>query len=566
MQRLLILLLVHVQVALVLASGQVAVRRGSSTSDYGKFEVYASGKDALLYFTHDDDAPKKIHVLLSIPSCYCIGAADIHKINQFDYLAARGDCYSFGIYVNDGLFQNRERCNLDTASLQARTELAFNPLGSPAAPAIRRREVDDDEEASPSFSHSLSLSLSQSRSHSQSQSRSRSRSHTHSKSDSSLHHKPTSAEELFKQTYQPKPRVWERVEGAVLAMGMRDYYEHSHVTTRQDKIFQKDAPGGFLFMQGTVMVRPCRLQWYLPFIFSPHGEHRLMKYTLPYDAKSTSSPDYYTEDDAVLLNTIFERMRAKGIINDAHLGNLGLNNLATYNVRAFEFSAAFVPFRRAKEFLALLEPFAYTGLWPWVYVPLVYQMMFAPGDWEHLRLDDNETIAQGEPLMFSCRAETIETAAENVNTESAKTLFYYGYSYCGRGLIDTTYVISRAKSIISFYWERFAAVILSLFILCVVLFVFRRRNMASGRRGRARRRGWLVCAMECAARMCPSLFRSRYYKKLTRDEDEKQEQGTPLVETPADATGAGTGVGGSAEQSSALRVVDDEEKTGSADF
>ena len=199
-------------------------------------------------------------------------------------------------------------------------------------------------------------------------------------------------------------------------------------------------------------------------------------------------------------------------------------------------------------------------------VPLVYQMMFAPGDWEHLRLDDNETIAQGEPLMFSCRAETIETAAENVNTESAKTLFYYGYSYCGRGLIDTTYVISRAKSIISFYWERFAAVILSLFILCVVLFVFRRRNMASGRRGRARRRGWLVCAMECAARMCPSLFRSRYYKKLTRDEDEKQEQGTPLVETPADATGAGTGVGGSEEQSSALRVVDDEEKTGSADF
>lgn len=452
-------------------NGTVARRQGAATSDYGRFEVYASGKDAWLYFTDDAAAVTKIHIILGIPSCYCINTADLHKDNQFNYLGTRGFCSSFGIYVNDGLFQNRERCNLNTAELQARTELEFNPLGSPAVPAMARRNgswVNHTDE--------------------------------------------------WLGLLAPKPKIWERIEGAALAMGMRDFYEHSYVTSHRGMFFTNDSPGGFFYMQGTVMVRPCRLQWFVPFIFSPHGVNHLMPYTLPYDARKTGNPEYYGEDDAVLLNTIFNRMRDAGIITEAHLHNLGLNNLATYNVRAFEFTAAYIPYRRAEEFLRLVEPFAYTGLWPWVYVPLVYQMMFPPGEWMHMRADDNETIAQGEALMLSCRAETVDAAAENVNHDAAETLFYYSYTYCGGAYIDPKYVVARAVLMISFYWQRVVVGVLTAFIVCMLLLVLRSR-LAKIRRGRRKRHTQWSMVYEYMARCCPWVLRDKRYKALARDED-----------------------------------------------
>ena len=478
-------------------------RQGSSVSDLGLFTLRASGKDAYIYFVDEGRATVRLHIVLSIPTCYCIGSADIRKMNQIDYLATLHYCYSFSIYVNDGMFQDRRRCMLNTAQMQARTELAFNELGSPAIPEIgghpkqqrRLMQMSDspnatasDEERRQSPSPSAELV------------------------NIPPLHPPTVPPDWDPSSY--KIDRLERVEAAALAMSIRDFLEHSYVSRHMGEVFGNDNVGGFLFMQGTVMIRQCRLQWYLPFIFSPGGDARLIPYTLPYDERAMGDVDYYTKEDAVLLNNILGKMVAAGIVTDAHLGNLGRNNRATFNVRAFAFSSVFVPYRHSREFLALLEPFAYTTLSPWVTVPLVMQMMFAPGDWVHLNLQDNETIMQGYGVLTHCMADTVEDTTTYTNVDAARDLFYYSYSYCGGGLVDKEYVIERAKSMITFYWAR---VVLGLFlaiVVCMVLAVLRRHM--SGKTVK-RYINWLTCG------------RVGGYKKLHQDGDREDDEKVPMV-------------------------------------
>ena len=465
--------------AVVSAARMRGARAQAQTSDMGLFTVQASGADAYVYFSENDAQETKIHMLLSIPSCYCIASADVHKVNQIDYFGVKRLAYSFAVYVNDGRFQNRESCNLDTADLQARTELEFNPLGDG-----RGRRA-------------LNLDLFN-----------------------------VTAEEMA-ALLKPKDPVLERVEGAVLALGIRDYLAHSYLKPRRAAVLRADAPGGFLFTQGTVKMRPCALgAWQAPWIFTGQvGAARTMRFSEPYDAENADS-DVYPEADADLLWSIFDDMRRRRVVTDAHLRNLELNNGDMFNVEAFPFQAVFVPFRDAERFEALLAPFATTRLRPEVYVPLVVQMLFAPDAWLHYGAGDNETIALGEGLLHSCRDATIDDAVDSFNVEAARDLFYYAYAYCGGSYIDRQYIIQRAKLYVTFYWERVALFALLALVAVMMLVTVRRRLSA---KTATRLRYYLTCGR----------FGRREYYRLEADD---REQGTPLAPTGDSASQDGRSV------------------------
>ena len=86
----------------------------ASESDFGKFEAVEG-----LYFVDNLALVNKVHLILSVPECDCIGAADVQKINQVDYMAFKEYLFSFGVYTNS-------QCKLIPEVIEPRTSLHVN--------------------------------------------------------------------------------------------------------------------------------------------------------------------------------------------------------------------------------------------------------------------------------------------------------------------------------------------------------------------------------------------------------------------------------------------------------
>lgn len=409
--------------ALAAASIKRVECTGSSTSDYGKFTLKASGNDAHLYFTNTvETAANKVHIVVSVPSCACIGAVDIQKLNQIDYMAMKDYAVAFGVYVNDGSFQDREACSLTTTEIQARTELQFNTL---AGRMSSRRDSPFDSA-------------------------------------------------LLAAMLAPKPHNAERIEGAVLAVAIKDFVTHSYVKNHHKSFFGATSTGGILLTQGNVMLRPCTLTpWYQPWLFSAVNEHRLVKFTPPFTAGQFGATAYFGEEDATLFNAIVNRLIEEKKITEKHKLNLAANNGAEFYVRTYPFQAVFLPLRLVDQFAVLLEPFAFTRLCPYVYVPFIFQLLFDEHDWVHLKGTENGTIAMGDSLLYTCAgADTYETQ-QNTNTQAAQSLFYYAYEWCG-GQLDVVYIVEKTKHMARFYFYEIAFFVLLLLLVMLLVCVMRR--------------------------------------------------------------------------------------------
>ena len=419
----------------------------ASQSDFGMFKLKSSGNDAHIYFKNKLDMVNKVHVIMSISFCQCIACSDIQKINQIDYMGAKDYVFSFATYVNDGKFgQNRSKCMLSTADLQARTSLAFNMLGTPQGLVATHRRQEGSPQDDP---NSLFLDL---------------------------------LKEIIEDGTEGDTYL-RRIEGAVLVKGITDFMHHSHVRANSKQIFETDKSGGILFTQGTVMMRPCMLwPWYEPWILDSYGDalsnthNYRFKYTLPYDqATRNKNIPYFTEDDAKFFNGIVDKMKRMGVIKDKHLANIQDNTGSNVFVKTFDFQAVFIPHRYTEEFVTLMAPFAVTYLSPYLYVPFVFEMMWDSNEWIQMRSERNNTIyAVHQRLLTTCMVANIDDTMLNINEPIAAEMFYFAYGWCG-GYPDISYVVERSTMYVMYhFYEAMFFVFLSL-ILCVCCCMFNKR-------------------------------------------------------------------------------------------
>ena len=407
-----------------------ALASTASKSDYGKLKLIASGDDSYVYFTEDLHLHDKLHIVLSVPYCNCIGSVDIQKINQLDYFALKSYMYSFSIYTNA---YHKASCDISVSEVQALTDLDFNVIPIPAEGRREGVNITDLRE----FLQGLFLS-------------------GIPLAESSSDYNP------FEDYYSS------RIEGLALMHAMNDYIGHSHVRQHRAEILTRG--GGILMMQGNVQIRPCMLRRDRPWILNDFNQDYLIKYT----EKSNLVTCYSTKEDASLFNQIVDTMIASGIIKPVHLQRLERNNGAIYNVKVFPFQALYVPFDEIYEFLPLLSEFSNSGLCPFVYIPFIYQMLWDSDiQWKYYTRADNMTLRLGEPLLKDCSARTMDELVDRVDVLAAQTLFYYAISECG-GKVE--YIIKRTRDMASSYvaYEVLFYILLSWFILSN-LWLFRSR-------------------------------------------------------------------------------------------
>jgi hypothetical protein len=398
----------------------------ASESDFGKFTLRASGNDAFLYFVDNLDLVNKVHMVVSEPVCKCIGTADVQKINQIDYMAAKEYLFSFGVYVNDGKFgYNRSTCDLTTAEIQHRTSLDFNLLG--AAGVSARQSADDGE---PNFSEEMWQAILQ----------------------------EMEAIRREGDTYYLK------VEGATLLRAIDDFHKHSYVSSHRAQIFDSDKSGGILFTQGSVFIRPCLLwPWYQSWILDDYGDDELVndnnanyrfKFTLPFDDVTLSKNiPYFTRADAEVFNAIVDKMKRMGVIKEKHIANLVDNTGSQYFTKSFSFQALFIPHRYVDEFTMLLRPFAWTYLSPSLYIPFIYQLMWDRNEWIHMRSDRNNTIyAKPQKLLSTCYADNVDDMMHTVDEPLAEEMFYFAYGWCGGYPVDVKYIYGRTASFVLYHF------------------------------------------------------------------------------------------------------------------
>ena len=413
----------------------------ASESDFGMFHLHSEHKDASIYFKEDLTMINKVHAVISIPNCQCIGYSDVEKINQLDYLGSKDYLFSFAIYVNDGKFGlNRSKCDLSVMDIQARTSLDFNLLGTPRELLVKRRQdMQDNYDAIQAILDEMFIDR-----------------------------------DIAASEYDTYAR---RIEGAVLAKAILDFSRNSYVTSNKKTIFDTDKSGGVLFTQGTVFIRPCLLwPWYEAWILDSYADAQdgannyKFKFTLPYDqaTKSKNIP-YYNEQDATLFNKIIDKMKKDGQIKDKHLANFLDNTGSSSLIKTFEFQSLFIPHRYTQEFLSLLAPFSVTYLSPYLYIPYVYQLMWDSNEWLHLRSDRNDTIyASRDNMLTTCSLPTIEDAMLNMNKTLAADMFYFAYGWCGGYPIDVRYVMERSKLFVMYHFYEVMFFLMLSLILCVI--------------------------------------------------------------------------------------------------
>lgn len=407
----------------------------ASESDLGKFTLISSGNDAKLYFVDDMSMTNKIHWVMSVPDCHCIGTTDIQKINQIDYMAFTDYVFSFASYVNDGNFYDRLPCSLSTEDVQKKTSLAFNQVGSASGNDTAFRHV----------------------------------------------------------------HFYPRIEGLVIAQGIRDFREHSHVRKHSKKLYETDKSGGFLFTQGVVYMRPCTLwPWYMPWLLDSYGdEHHLFKYTQPLVFSEVRDIPYFDMADASLFNLIVEQMKTDLIITQKHLDNLADNTGAVFYTNSFSFQAIFIPHRFTAEFLRLITPFATTRLSPYVYVPFVFQLMWDKNEWLRMGYNNETMMAVPGKLLTSCDGHTVEDTMRNVNDDMAMGMYYFAY-YCG-SYVDIAYIVHNAKNyiLLNLYMVTFYLVV-AFVLLCLCLRYMRTFCSCMGR--------IYACVKQGFKKVCPRCF------------------------------------------------------------
>jgi hypothetical protein len=365
----------------------------ASESDYGLLTLRnattAGGVagDANIYFVDDFEMTNKIHVIIGVTDCLCVGFGDSEKINQLDYLAIKRYMYSFGMYISYNL-PYRARCGLQPAQIQQRTSLYWNGVGSNTAVT--------GVHTSPWWPIPL--------------------------------HKPADD--------------W--VEGPLMYAGMRDFRQHSYVTSNQAAVYDNDKSGGILYMQGTVFMRPCLLwPWYTPWLLDGYGTDGFTINLLP---PFTITP-YFNGTDAELFYETTATLKEKGVITDKHIANLKDNNGNSANrAHVFHFQAVFIPHRFVGEFMTLLEGYKDTTLSPSVYVPFIFQLMWDKNSWSRLTQHNNNTLyASYQPVLNSCLGDTVQFTMENINTDLVQQLSYFAYGWCGwpSPISDISYIIKE---------------------------------------------------------------------------------------------------------------------------
>jgi hypothetical protein len=349
----------------------------AAQSDYGILTLHNAStgvpQDANIYFVDSLDMTNKIHVIVGVTDCICAGFGDAEKINQLDYLAVMHYMFSFGVYLSYNI-PHRAKCGLAAEVIQKRTSLYWNAVGT-GLPV------------------------------------------------SGVHHN------IWTPVPQHKPgEDW--IEGPVIYAGMRDFRQHSYVTTHSDQIYGTDKSGGILYVQGTVFMRPCLLwPWYTPWILDSYGADAYTLNLLP----PFSITPYLNASDAELFYETTAALKEKGVITDKHMANLKDNNGNSGNrAHVFRFQAIFVPHRFVGEFLVLLEGYKDTSLASYVYVPFIFQLLWDKNSWSHITSARNDTIyASPNYVLNSCMGDTVEMTMENINAEVVKQLSYFAYGWCG---------------------------------------------------------------------------------------------------------------------------------------
>lgn len=391
----------------------------ASESDRGRLTLKHDDIGSSIYFSDDLAMTNKVHFVLSVPVCKCVGMVDVQKINQLDYMIASDNLFSYTVYVNDGKYIDRLPCSLSRAHIQDRTDLHINVIG------------------------------------------------------------PYQDENVNLWAPVDKPNFDERIEGIVLASAITDFLSHSYVVANENKIFTTDHYGGILMSQGNVMMRPCNLfPWFMPWIFDEYDSDTLVT-VMKMDGSAvnhTNSAWHYSSEYMALFNSVVLGLKNTNTITSKHLFNLNSNAKSNNEFTVFGFQAIFIPHRYAAEFRTLIDPFTKTHLSPYLYVPYVMQLMFDRYEWLHFRGSDyNQTIKIGPPLLTTCAGATVDDSEANVDSEAASLLYWFASSWCGTGVftdiqhyidVQYQYIVQFQKMTgIGVYGILFF-VLLSLCILC----------------------------------------------------------------------------------------------------
>ena len=176
----------------------------ASLSDGGVLK-YRGGA---IYASDMLDDIDKIHMVISVPTCECVAAVDVQKINQLDYMLDMGHLFSYAVYVNEGGFHDRSHCSIPHESVQRRTDLKFGVISGDG--------MGVGETSRPIFA--------------------------------------------------------KRIEGTVLSKAIEEFNNHEYIKDNHAEIFGTDKSGGILFTQGNVEIRPCLLfPWYMPWIYDDYN-------------------------------------------------------------------------------------------------------------------------------------------------------------------------------------------------------------------------------------------------------------------------------------------------------
>ncbi len=383
---------------------------GSSTSDYGKFALKANGDDSYIYFTDELDEREKVHIIVSIPNCKCVGTADIAKINQLDYFALKNYVSSFSVYVhyNYDLKLPASHCPLNAVEIQQRTELEFNSPGLVilSEAEVGRRRQESAKNFTIDFSAFLPGNIPKA--------------------------------ETPPGDYSMSDPSGPRIEGVVLLNAIVDYFGHSYVKDNYRKMAEYG--GGFLFTQGNVEMRPCYMQTQQPWILNDYEERHVIKYT-----ERSTVVKYYNKDAAAIFNRVLNELIEEGKITKDHLLTLKVNNLESYNLVTFPFQALYIPYTWAWVFAEYVERFAYTGLSPYIYIPFIFEILWVEDlEWKYYTRVHNLTIRMGQPLLKTCEGASLKATVKNTDIDAAQSLYYYGTSGCQVGY-DIEYITKKAK-------------------------------------------------------------------------------------------------------------------------
>lgn len=371
----------------------------ASESDMGKMNVvFDAHTETYMYVLDEMSMVNKIIVIMGVDQCECIGATDLQKINQLDYLIFAHYLYAFTIYASSF-------CVASDDMMQRKTSLRYNLLND------------------------------------------------------SL------------QTYYSTPSSHDlRIHGESFFFGIQDFLQSSHYVENSDMIEGAGDSGGFFFMIGTVMLRPCMLfPWYTPWLLDSYGTGSLL---VDYTKSLEENQTLFDEYQLPLFANIVADMIESNVITKKHLSNLRDNTGENdRHVLVFEFQAAFIHWRYVREFMTLIGYFVHTPVSPFVYVPFIYQLMFQKNQWDHWNARPEAIYALPQSLLTTCDGVEIEDTMNDGNLTLQRDMYYF-VSFCGD--ITSEIVITVFKSFYQYlmatFWGQmlFGFLVFMGFIMCCI--------------------------------------------------------------------------------------------------